>query len=126
MRLIDADALKAYMISGLDEMKDFTGTNGLKGYRDMELVTKSFLKDIDEQPTVNEWIPVTERMPEDKENVLVCRTSGDIFIAHHIEIGFITFPEPYLLKDDTVAAWCDLPDPYLPTAEKEADHDSEK
>ena len=57
------------------------------------------------------WIPCSERMPEDRVNVLVCRTNGDEFIAHHIETGFVTILEPFLLEDDTVAAWMPLPKP---------------
>ena len=58
------------------------------------------------------WIPCSERMPEDRVNVLVCRTNGDEFIAHHFETGFVTILEPFLLEDDTVAAWMPLPEPY--------------
>ena len=58
------------------------------------------------------WIPCSERLPEDRVNVLVCRTNGDEFIAHHIETGFVTILEPFLLEDDTVAAWMPLPKPY--------------
>lgn len=66
MRLIDADAFKKYIADGID---------GLILPKDQAekaiAVTKSFLKDIDEQPTVEipriEWIPCSERLP--KENI---------------------------------------------------------
>lgn len=70
MRPIDADAFKEYIKDGID---------GLILPKDQAVkviaVTKSFLKDIDEQPTVEipqiEWIPCSERLPENINLVLV-------------------------------------------------------
>lgn len=48
MRAIDADALKDYMRSGLEDMRELFKDNG----KFAEEVTNSFCKDIDEQPTI--------------------------------------------------------------------------
>ena len=52
---------------------------------------ESFLKMIDEQPAVvNGWIPVSERLPEDEQKVLVCtlfkykKTNGEIEKVYNI------------------------------------------
>ena len=70
MRLIDADRLKKYMLDGLESMRDFMGTTGLKGFHDMEVVTKNFIRDIDDQPTFKPWIPfvLMEPTAEEKES----------------------------------------------------------
>ena len=60
MRAIDADAFKNYIRSGYEEMKHLFNEN----LKVATLITESFCKDIDEQPTVQperirgRWIPV--------------------------------------------------------------------
>ena len=75
MRLIDADKFKDYILEGLagalTEFK-FEGSANFASE-----VTKSFLEDIDAQPTVTEepeqkeqrWIPVSERLPEEHDSI---------------------------------------------------------
>lgn len=72
MRTIDADALKDYMRKGLEDMRRLFKDNG----KFAEVVTNSFCKDIDEQPTVtldsdDGWIPCGEGLPDDLEEVNV-------------------------------------------------------
>lgn len=58
MRLIDADKLKEY----LKDMK----ASAIKTEIELimqDMIDKFFPKVIDEQPTANEWIPVSERLP---------------------------------------------------------------
>lgn len=65
MRAIDADALK----------KDLTR------FYDNEVTAKRL---IDEQPTIEpeqRWIPVTERLPEEKKDVLIA-------FKHNMAVGF--------------------------------------
>ena len=51
MRLIDADALKAYITKGYEEMKSEFKTDKYRGIA--KLVTESFCMDIDEAPTID-------------------------------------------------------------------------
>ena len=70
MRAIDADAFKEYITSACEEMKHLFNDGGAVA----KLITESFCKDIDEQPTIQpepHWIPVTERLPENEVNVLI-------------------------------------------------------
>ena len=59
MRAIDADAFKDYIRGACEDMKHLFKDNG--DYA--KLITESFCKDIDEQPTIQpepHWIPVTK------------------------------------------------------------------
>ena len=59
MRLIDADAFKAYIRDAYERVKHMYPDGG----KWAKEVTEDFCKDIDEQPTINQWIPVSERLP---------------------------------------------------------------
>ncbi len=48
MRAIDADALKKYITSACEDIKHLFNDNGIVA----KLITESFCKDIDEQPTI--------------------------------------------------------------------------
>lgn len=64
----------------------------------------------------NRWIPVSERLPEESENVLFCSKQGEIAIGYR-EAGFkgLWF---YIDRDDwhhtdfDVISWQPLPVPY--------------
>lgn len=99
MRLIDADALKS-VFNYLCEQKN-VGTITLEA---VEAI-------IDTAPTVNQWIPCSERLPELKKWVLV--SSGDCVVSDCLvvsgdnkiwyECGTID------IEND---AWMPLPEPY--------------
>ena len=57
------------------------------------------------------WIPVTERLPEVGESVLICDAYGDICIGHRTRSGYY-FPDFCDDKIKDVRAWCELPEPY--------------
>lgn len=121
MRLIDADALKAYI--DIQEGRPFIGCTVGEALKIM----------VDEQPTVEaepRWIPCSERLPED-EYVLISKKpskiSGDkwcVTIAIRTadlrsrkiqwrDIGF------GVIQDDKVIAWIPLPEPYKEGGEQE-------
>lgn len=58
MRLIDADAMRQDWLEN--------------GENEYVYDTNAVLDSIDAQPTVSRWIPVTERLPEPKVDVLCC------------------------------------------------------
>ena len=68
------------------------------------------------------WIPVSERLPEMDESVLICTDKGEMTVAYHtfkewseIEtewfvFGTLGFALTY--EDDEVLAWMPLPKPW--------------
>ena len=57
------------------------------------------------------WIPVTERLPQTGESVMICDAYGDICIGHRTMGGYY-FPDFCEDKIKDVRAWCELPEPY--------------
>ena len=96
MRLIDADRLKN------------SGKYVIMPSGAVDVVT---FEDIDNAPTIGGWIPVTERLPKDKEPVLVTvkwfdgvtRMQRDA----HFKGGWLSDCD-----DSQVIAWMPLPEPY--------------
>lgn len=71
MRLIDADRLKTVIDMNM-------ANNEIKAMFNLY---------VDIQPTVNEWIPVSERLPEEHRNVIVaifCEQFDETFIDYEV------------------------------------------
>lgn len=79
MRLIDAEKLKKYCLDGYMDLKPL-----FKDPAVPKAVTESFCKDIDEQPTINQWIPISERLPENNVavNITWRNTNPDPYYKH--------------------------------------------
>lgn len=111
MRLIDADELKP------DLLIDGRPKYGIV----LSLETIEFV--IDEQPTVTEWIPVSERLPEYDEIVLLKIKDGEDYWYDNVVTGkrrkaneFIPQREEYITTGmivhelDDVIAWMPIPE----------------
>lgn len=57
------------------------------------------------------WIPITEQLPEDDTDVIVCKSDGIINIAFWSGDAWISLDSNYTLN---VFAWMPLPEPYNP------------
>lgn len=67
----------------------------------------------------NKWIPVSEKMPEDGQNVLFCDIDDDIMVGYHIKGRSNTHFSQDGTFDDikNVRAWMPLPEPYKAESE---------
>lgn len=91
MRLIDADELKRSL-----SVSSILGTR------------ETLEQLIDSQPTVGEWIPCSERQPEEAGLYQVTNTKPG---ARRVDWN-IWMPECEWLYDTGVIAWMNLPEPY--------------
>lgn len=116
-RLIDADAL-------IKILKEWADTNAMRGYDTAYDVVQDCISTVENQPTVTDWIPCSERLPKDEElsqrkEVIVQNRYGEIFTAQY------TYNSPKTRKDffkeycvvPYVLAWMPLPAPYQPKGE---------
>lgn len=73
MRLIDADRLKKKVLKWLPS--DPCGIEGKEHPIETDIVV-SLMMEIEEAPTVNEWIPVSEALPSEGQVVLAIGDKG--------------------------------------------------
>ena len=103
MRLIDADRLAENLIAARYEL---SGEYEKGLHEAWEIVTSET-----GAPTVNTWIPVKERLPEEDTWVFITfvdELSSGISIAYYNGNSWHGNIEKY----DTVIAWMPLPEPY--------------
>jgi len=64
-------------------------------------------------PSVQQWIPCSERLPEVNREVLVCTNEKDIFVAKRYKPWDYEWYETVEYRRLlTVTAWMPLPEPY--------------
>lgn len=127
MRLIDADEAIARIDAKLNEVPTFTESEyGIVGYRNACIAFKRML---DSLPTVNEWIPVSERLPgiDYINEYILIAVDDDVIPVMVLDglnwgrgvWGFKDSDDP--LEDkitfsfypwDEISAWQPLPKPY--------------
>lgn len=117
MRLIDADKLECVSATMPHEASE----DYKEGYGDgMNYV----LEIIDDLPTIDpvKWIPVSERLPLSREEVIVsvCDKTGDTRY-NSTSHGWLTTDKEYWIVDDEinnyVVAWMPLPEPWKEVTE---------
>lgn len=119
MRLIDADAFKAYIRSALEDTKHLYKDNAAWAKE----ITESFCQDIDEQPTINpepHWIPVTEKLPETdkwRTTYIVTTDTGTVTVMEWENTvvrgkSVSRWIWQCRLSPWGVTAWMPLPEPY--------------
>lgn len=107
MRLIDADKL-------IYEINSYCG----------DIFVSEIIDLIKNMPTVGEWIPCSERLPEvedlheisieDCACYLIQRRFGVMDVAHYIKVYGEPYFEAHCMKFKDVIAWKPLPKPYRP------------
>lgn len=121
MRLIDANALKRKV------QKVATEAWKMRIKSSVETILNQFIDWIDAQPTItteSQWIPCSERLPEDKY-VLISKKPSKISGDKWCVTIAIRTADPRsrkiqwrdsgfgVIQDDKVLAWMPLPEPYL-------------
>ena len=107
-------------MADLIERKDALNCLDNRGFDSYEDYSRTF-DAIEDIPAVNRWIPCSERLPNNRERVLVCFRSGTVHIAvwcgDYDEKGAwkVTSQFPTkLYRTDTIPKWMPLPDAYEP------------
>lgn len=68
------------------------------------------LEDAEEKDRLGQWIPCSERLPEDNTDVIVCFYSGTVTEMRYWGNGI--FQGIYEHTAKTIVAWMPLPEPY--------------
>ena len=114
MRLIDADMLLTKARTFLEKAE----TNAYyTGSREVKADWDDAMRLIKEMPTASRWIPCSERLPDDRTEVIVsCHDdSGDTPFDYTSCGWMITDGEYWIVDNDInnfVVAWMPLPKPY--------------
>lgn len=103
-RLVDADALmpKLRLIREAEHQ--------IYGKESWGFASKCITA-IEDAPTVPQWIPVSERLPDIPRYILICDIDGDIYLGYRTRYGdyYPAFGDDRI---KCVTAWMPLPEPY--------------
>lgn len=124
MRPIDADRLLEKLSENLEDFEMMISHKG----RGIAFGTSMAIDRVNEQPTIDpeslrpRWIPVSERLPEKYEDVLITyrianEKAARIWIGYRAEMGWCA----YEVYHPNVTAWMPMPEPHDPEEEKMGD-----
>ena len=68
------------------------------------------MEDAEEKDRLGQWIPCSERLPEDNTDVIICFYSGIVTEMRYWGNGI--FQGTFKRTAETIAAWIPLPEPY--------------
>lgn len=102
--------------SGAAQLKDCTGKNIMYDHAEIaHNVISEVIEKINEQPKVGEWIPVSERLPEN-DGFYLATLDGAIVGENRPFTGLAEFEDGKWIDDEEdykcVIAWQPLPEPY--------------
>ena len=109
-RLIDGDAL----IKALVRKEPFSDC--------ARVVIAECMEEVRHAPTIEpepQWIPCSERLPEEFCKLLACRKNMSIEIMYYSPVlttrypkGFSVLKNAFTWRQDNIIAWMPLPEPY--------------
>ena len=69
---------------------------------------------VEQLPSAQQWIPCSERLPEEFKRVLCCTDKEEMFLAcvYIFDNGYTFDNEERMMWDGDVVAWMPLPEPY--------------
>lgn len=67
-------------------------------------------EDAEEKDRLGQWIPCSERLPEDNADVIICFYSGGVTEMRYLGNGI--FQGIYGHTKKSIVAWMPLPEPY--------------
>lgn len=114
MRAIDADAFKDYIRGACEDMKHLFKDNADFA----KLITESFCKDIDEQPTIYtepHWIPVEQDTPTEDDDYWAtfdAETGRFVDWCSWYQGRWVVWTDNTVSEVSNVIAWCKPMEPY--------------
>lgn len=85
-------------------------TDGMKD-NEMYIRVDDVIRMIEGQPRIGEWIPVSERLPE--EGTYLCTLDGELCGIDEPFTGMCGYENGKWDEEGCVIAWMPLPEPYL-------------
>lgn len=65
---------------------------------------------------MSKWIPISERLPEDEQEVIYSTKTGRVYSGKYIDDGgrstWYSYKDDARAWNNVVTAWMPLPDPY--------------
>lgn len=108
MRPIDGDALRETIEDHVTTVSVCPTVEWARGKQAMKEIA---LEDIDNAPTINCWISVKNRLPEDEYECLIITKDGWYHIGWFLESIRKWVIDGVVLRDETITHWIKLPTP---------------